>query len=199
MWEWLVARVAKDWAVIKQAPLAFVFCIALGVAIGGLGAAGLYGHQVASLTADRDLYRDQRATQPPSKAATMPPQLGDAPLRPISGSVTLDSVPLALVGASFNGRTEAEAQRILQPYVGRPVRVSGIVENVSATMTGKIQVALKRAGPLAPDAEGLYLFFEKSEAANALPLRLGDRVQAQCSVDAFTLIGMTLGECKITP
>src|SRR5665213_1038672 len=71
------------------------------------------------------------------------------PSRPTEAEIQMPNpivvgIPYEYLSENFTTRTEIEAQRLAQPYIGRPLTVSGAVENVTQTSSKLTVVSLSR-------------------------------------------------------
>jgi hypothetical protein len=93
----------------------------------------------------------------------------------------------------FAGRTDAQAETIVKQHVGKPVRVSGVVEGVDLGHSGEIPQVHLRSG-----AAQLLLFSDDHDSELAFrALNVGDRIVVSAEIYRIVKNLVSLIKCKL--
>lgn len=93
----------------------------------------------------------------------------------------------------FAGRTVAQAETLLKQHIGKPVRVSGVVEGVDLGHSGEIPQIHLRSGTAL-----LLLFSDDHDSELAFrALNVGDRIVVSAEICRIVKNLVSLIKCKL--
>jgi hypothetical protein len=92
----------------------------------------------------------------------------------------------------FANRTDAQAEKLIEQHLGKPVRVSGAVEKVALGRIPNVKIK---------GNVGLFLFFDRDEGYDPdsvlLALNAGDEIAAEGRIWRMSETTVTLDHCKL--
>ena len=108
--------------------------------------------------------------------------------------VVVTGIPTQRLTAIVDEHTAAEAQRLIEPYKGTKVRISGPISDVSSDEYGAY-VQLRGSGMLS-DITALSFGVEQSKPV--LTKQIGDRIEALCIFEGnIDRLGISFRQCVL--
>lgn len=108
--------------------------------------------------------------------------------------LVVTGLPIERIMGFYDGRTDLQASKLIEPYNGVSVTVSGAVHNVLGSSGSGGIVAFLKDGTF---YSKLRLFFEPEFSSELARLQEGDFFSARCVFDGqVDNIGVTLRECE---
>jgi hypothetical protein len=121
--------------------------------------------------------------------APQSPQTTDAPPA-TSERVIVDTTPLALMGL-YKGRSGLEADRIIAPYIGKWIKISGQADYIQGAGNGEL-VTIK------PDAfTAAFLYFDAKWLDKLSVLPIHPTISALCQIRYVGASGSNFVNCEL--
>jgi hypothetical protein len=112
------------------------------------------------------------------------------------GRIFVDVTP-AYLGGLFEGHTDIQAQKLIQPFVGKWMEISGKLGEVSEGH-GFLQVTLQSAYPLVTIlAVRVYMHFHVKWTDRLSVLRQGDALTIVGQIDRVDKLSVVLRACEL--
>lgn len=128
------------------------------------------------------------AADPGSRPQQMPT------VEPAADSQATDVTPVRLTGF-FENRTDIQAQRTVEPFIGKWMTVSGPLGNVSAFKT----ISQVTFAPETFDSTTVYMYFKDRETVETrlYGLKSGDQLTVRGRIDKVTSHSVDLEDCEL--
>lgn len=150
-----------------------------------------------------------------SPSTTLPEILAQVQA-PAPPAINLDAKPLSLpviqtggrtfVGTSltpeylvglFEGHTSLQAKKLVEPYIGKWIVISGNLKHVSSTSPGHAFVTFEGRG-IADKAAGVNMFFNDNKWVERLSiLRLADSLTVAGKIKDINQLEVDLEDCEV--
>lgn len=128
----------------------------------------------------------ERPSPPPSPAASDAPKAAQT-----DGPAVVEGIPVGRLVGYFENQTELDAERLIAPFVGAPVRVAGTVSSIEG-VPGRRTIWLNER-PVGNVRVALWLTENQDALAETIQAR--ERVSAQCELARLGRSVVNLRRC----